>query len=307
MTIRATCVVAILVIPGTWAPASAVAQDVIGRADATFTLQEPVRAGQWVRIASPSGVVRVTEGGDRLEVTATKVVRRGRIEDVGFVVRRVSDGLTLCAVFDAAGECQDDGTLKNTGRSRQWWSQRSIQVNFTVRVPVGMRIRAGSGNGDVSVTGGGAQVIASSGNGRIDVAGTSGQVTASSGNGRVTIQGAKGAVDASTGNGDVTVSTSLGPVTASSGNGEIDVAMDRVAGSSDMSFSTGNGRITVAVPEGFGAQFDSKTGHGNVSVELPLTIQGAMSRSRVRGTIGAGGGRLTLHSGNGDLAVVRRR
>jgi Putative adhesin len=306
MTQPAARVLTTLLVLAPFVPLTAGAQTVVGRSEGTFTLQEPVGSGQWVRIASPNGVIRVTEGGDRLDVQAVKEVRRGQNEDVGFVVRRGPDGITLCAVFDSADECRDDGSLRTGNRSRQWWSARSIRVNFTVRVPAGMKIRAASGNGDVSVAGGGAVVHASSGNGRIDVSGTTGEVTASSGNGRVTVQGARGPVEISTGNGDVMVSTSLGPVTASSGNGDIDVTMDRISGAPDMSFSTGNGRITVAVPEGFGAQLDSNTGHGDVTVALPLTTQGTMKRSRVRGTIGNGGGRLTMHSGNGDLAVVRR-
>ncbi len=306
MTNRAAGVFATLLMSVLAVPLAANAQDIVGRSDSTFTLQEVVAAGRWVRITSPNGVIRITEGGDRLEVQATKEVRRGRVEDVGFVVRRGDDGITVCAVFESADECGPDGSQRRGERSWQWRSGPSVRVNFTVRVPAGMRLRANSGNGDVSVSGGGAEVHASSGNGRIDVSGAAGEVKASSGNGRVTVQGAKGPVDISTGNGDVTVSTALGPVTASSGNGDIDVTMDRVSGAPDMSFSTGNGRVTVAVPEGFGAQLDSNTGHGDVTVALPLTTQGTISRSKVRGTIGKGGGRLAMRSGNGDLAVVRR-
>ena len=36
------------------------------------------------------------EGGDRLEVQATKEVRRGRVEEVGLDVRRGDDGITVC-------------------------------------------------------------------------------------------------------------------------------------------------------------------------------------------------------------------
>jgi Putative adhesin len=305
MTIRTAAMISTLVAFAALPPATSTAQDVVGRADATFTLQEAVRAGQWVRIASPNGTVRVTEGGERVEIQATKDARRGRIEDVGFVVRRESDGLVVCAVYESADECRPDGSLESNRRSRRNWDGGRVRVDFTVRVPAGLRLRAGSGNGDVSVTGG-TEVEARSGNGQVDVSSAARQVRASSGNGRVTVQGAKGPVDASTGNGDVRVTTSLGPVTASSGNGDIDVDMEAISGSPDMTFSTGNGRVTVVVPANFGAQLETHTGHGSVSVDFPLTTQGTLTRSSIRGTLGKGGGRLVMRSGNGDL-VVRRR
>lgn len=298
-TVLTALVLALLV------PVPSSAQDVVGRADSTFTLQEAVRAGQWVRIASPNGTVRVTEGGARVEVQATKDTRRGNVEDVGFVVRRTNDGLVVCAVYESADECLPDGTLERNRRSRRAWNDPRVRVDFTVRVPSGLRLRAGSGNGDVSVTGG-TEVVARSGNGQVDVSSAASQVRASSGNGRVTVQGAKGPVEATTGNGDVRVSTALGPVTASSGNGDIDVDIEAISGAPDMAFSTGNGRITVAVPASFGAQLETHTGHGEVSIDFPLTTQGTIRRSSLRGTIGAGGGQLVMRSGNGDL-VVRRR
>lgn len=304
MTLRAAAALSTL-ISAALLPAALAAQEVVGRSDTTFSRQETVGAGQWVRIASPNGTVRVTEGGDRVEVQATKDAGRGRIEDVGFVVLRTSDGLTVCAVYESADECRPDGALDQSGRGRRNWEGGRVRVDFTVRVPAGLQLRAGSGNGDVSVTGG-IEVIARSGNGQVDVASGARQVRASSGNGRVTVQGATGPVDASTGNGDVRVTTSLGPVEASSGNGDIDVDMASLKGSPDMRFSTGNGRITLAVPANFGAELETHTGHGSVSVDFPLTTSGTLSRSSMRGRLGSGGGRLTMSTGNGDL-IVRRR
>ncbi len=284
------------------------AQQIVGRNETSFSIAEAVSKGGWVRIASPNGFVKVTQGsGDRVEIRADKVVRRGSIEDVGFVVRQGDGGLTVCAVFDDEEECDRDGSYRSPNRrARRWSEDHQIRVNFTVRIPAGIRVRAGSGNGDVSVDGGGPEVIAASGNGRIDVAGSAGSVTATSGNGKVTVDGARGPVEASSGNGDIRVTTSLGPVEASSGNGSIDVSMDKLEGSPPMSFSTGNGRITVTVPEAFGAELESNTGNGHVTVDFPIQMRGRLDPSRIRGTIGNGGGRLVMTSGNGDLEIRKR-
>ncbi len=283
------------------------AQQIVGRNDPSFSLNETVAKGDWVRIASPNGFVKITQGtGNRVEIQADKVVRRGSIEDIGFVVRRGEGGVTVCAVFEDEDECDQDGGYRSRRRSRDWSDDHQLRVNFTVRIPAGVRVRAGSGNGDISVSGGGPEVIASSGNGRVDVTGSAGEVRASSGNGKVTVDGAEGPVEATSGNGDIRVATSLGPVEASSGNGSIDVSMDRLEGSPAMNFSTGNGRITVTVPEAFGAELESSTGNGHVTVDFPIQMRGRLDPSRIRGTLGKGGGRLVMSSGNGDLEIRKQ-
>jgi hypothetical protein len=73
-----------------------------------------------------------------------------------------------------------------------------------------------------------------------------------------------------------------------------------------MNFSTGNGRITVTVPEDFGAELESNTGSGSIISDFPIQIRGRINPSRVRGTLGKGGGRLVMSSGNGNLEIRKR-
>ncbi|MFN8580451.1 MAG: DUF4097 family beta strand repeat-containing protein [Gemmatimonadaceae bacterium] len=283
------------------------AQGVVGRKETTYDISERIANDGRLRLSSPNGDINITAGsGDKIEIHAEKVLRRGSPEDVGFVVRRESNELIVCAVYDDEDECDSEGYHGRRNGWRRWRDGGQPKVNFTVRMPAGIRVNAGSGNGDVSITGGGNEVTASTGNGRVNVSGTSGEVTASTGNGRVTVEGAKGPVQASTGNGDVRVTTSLGPVTASSGNGDIEVSMDRLEASRSMEFSTGNGRIIVTVPEDFGAELDGNTGSGSISSDFPIQIRGRLNPTRIRGTIGKGGGRLVMSSGNGNLEIRKR-
>ncbi len=283
------------------------AQEIVGRDGSTFSHNQTVAQGAWVRIASPNGFVRVTEGpGNQVAIRAEKDVRRGSVRDVGFVVRREGDGVTVCAVYEGTDECNEDGSYESTPDSRASSHDRQIRVNFTVQIPAGSRVRASTGNGEVRVTGGGQEVIARSGNGGINVSGAAGSVSASSGNGKVTVDGVGGPVDVSSGNGDIRISTVLGPVSANSGNGTIDVSMERLTGAPDMRFTTGNGRIILRVPEDFGAELESNTGNGQVTLDFPILMQGRINPSRVRGTIGDGGGRLVMSSGNGNLEIRRR-
>jgi DUF4097 and DUF4098 domain-containing protein YvlB len=74
-----------------------------------------------------------------------------------------------------------------------------------------------------------------------------------------------------------------------------------------MSFSTGNGRVSLTLPDDFGAELNAHTASGEVTVDFPLQVRGRLDRSRVRGTIGQGGGRLDISSGSGDVEIRKRR
>lgn len=284
------------------AAATLPAQEVIGRRDRVFTLSERVGSGDDVRIFAQQGTITVTEAsGATLEFRAEK--ERGDAEDIGFVVRRGS-GLTICAIYDSDDDCTEDG-IRSEGRRWRRWNDRA-RANITVAVPRGMRLRVSSGNGDVSVTSAATEARVASGNGRVRVAGVRGQVTASSGNGRVTVEDVTGPVKASSGNGDVTIGTVAGPVSASSGNGDILVSMDRLAGEGDMEFSSGNGRIAVTLPSDLSADLEASTGSGQITTDFPIKLSGRLTRTRLRGTIGEGGRRLRMSTGNGSMELRRK-
>ena len=282
-------------------------QEIVGRNESVFTLSEQIDARGWVRLFSHAGDITITEGsGGTVELRAEKDARRGSIEDLGFIVRRESDGLTICAVYAGYEDsCDADGLRgdRRRGSGRNWRDR--ARVHMTLRVPRGVRVRSGSGNGDVSLVATVAEAHLSSGNGKVRVSGVEGRVEASSGNGEITVERAGGPVRANSGNGDVFVDAANGPVNASSGNGDLRVSMRRLTGSDDLEFSTGNGRVLLDLPADFSADVEASTGNGRVTTEFPITIQGRVTPTRLRGTIGNGGRRLRLSSGNGSLEIRR--
>lgn len=278
---------------------------VLGRDAEVFTRNEPVARGEWFRFYGPIGDVTVTEGtGTQVEFRAEKILRNGRVTDIAFELRRSGEGVTICAIFDEDDECTDTGYRSD--RRRNWGRNfRPPNLNVTIRVPAGVRLAVHSGNGDVSVTGAHAELIARSGNGRVRVAGTAGEVDAASGNGEVTVDNVRGPVSANSGNGDVRVSAVQGPVSARSGNGDLLVRMTELRAAGDMEFTTGNGRIEVTVPDGFNADIDANTGNGGIRTDFPIQVSGRISKTRLRGTIGQGGRRLRLVTGNGEIELRR--
>lgn len=287
-------------------PAPGEGQGVVGRRESTFTLSERVGAGGWVRLYSQAGDITITEGGSgTMELRAEKEPGRGSIDDIGFRVLRDADGITVCAVYDDEDECDSDGVEAVRRRSRINWRNRA-RAHMTVRIPAGMRVRSGSGNGDLSLVSAAAEARLASGNGKVRVSGVRGRVSASSGNGEVYIENVGGPVTASSGNGDIVVGTVNGPVNASSGNGDIRVTMDRLSGSEDLEFSTGNGRILVELPGDFSADLEASTGNGRIVTDFPITVTGRLTPTRLRGTIGRGGRQLRLSSGNGAIDIRKR-
>jgi hypothetical protein len=259
-----------------------------------------IAAGGQLRIADVHGDIHVTAAtGDRIVVHAEVRSRGGRDEDLTFDVVPDGGNMLICARWPDGPPCTTQG-IRHGGYDSEG---ESAVADFTVQLPRNLRLDAGTGNGRVDVAGTGTDVAASSGNGTVRVSGASGKVNASSGNGEVTVEDAGGPVSASTGNGAVKAYTNAGPVNASSGNGDIDVRMTKLVAQSDMSFSTGNGTITIALPADFSGDLEAETGHGSVSSDFSLQVSGRFGTSRMHGTIGTGGRRLHLSSGNGDLVL----
>jgi hypothetical protein len=289
------------------APSLASAQ-LLGRNEEVFTRTEAVGRGEWFRFFAPMGDIVVTEGrGSQVEFRAEKILRNGRVTDIAFELRRSGEGVTICAIYNEDDDCSDTGIRSDNRRGGWNWNRnnRPPSLNVTISVPAGVRLAVHSGNGDVSVTGGHAELVARSGNGRVRVAGTAGEVEAASGNGEVTVDNVRGPVRANSGNGDVRVSTVVGPVSASSGNGDLIVRMTELRMDADMEFTTGNGRIELTVPNGLNADIDASTGNGGILTDFPIQVQGRISKTRLRGTIGNGGRRLRLVSGNGEIEIRR--
>ena len=285
--------------------ATASAQDVVGRNQSVWTTSERVARGDWFKFYAHTGDITVTEGSsDRVEVRAEKILRRGASDsDVGFVVLRGRDGgVTICAVYEE-DDCDDDGIHGNWSGRR--YREERADLKVTIRVPRDVKLAARSGNGDVSVDGVTDDVEAASGNGKVRVNGGM-DVHANSGNGEVTVEGAKGPVDAQSGNGDVTIATTTGPVSATSGNGDLNVSMTSLGQRESMTFTTGNGRVRISLPSNFAAEIDASTGNGEVVSDFPITVTGRLSKSHIRGSIGSGGPRIRLSSGNGSIELLRR-
>ena len=282
-------------------PALSGAQTLLGRNDSVFIWRGALPNGALLTVRNHNGPIDVRPAsGNQVELRAEKRARYGNVTDVAFDVGTGTNGdVTICSTFRGNNPCDEDRRWRND--DDDW--RRNVTVAMTVLVPRGAQVRIATGNGAVTVERVGGEVNASTGNGRVSVASTDGAVKVSTGNGDVDVRDAKGPVRVSTGNGRVAVTTSQGPVEARSGIGDIDVRMTALRANEDMTFSTGSGDVRVTLPTNYNGELDATTGNGSISSDFDLKVEGRMSPRRVRATIGSGGARLRLATGNGGLEL----
>ena len=67
--------------------------------------------------------------------------------------------------------------------------------------------------------------------------------------------------------------------------------------------STSYGGIYFTAPPGFTGQVQLSTSYGSVKTDLPITVQGKISKTRIKGTIGEGNGKLILKTSYGSIGL----
>jgi hypothetical protein len=143
----------------------------------------------------------------------------------------------------------------------------NVEVNFTVTVPVGTKLRLHSNNGDISVS-------------NID-----GALVVSSTNGAVVGRALRGGVDVRSTNGGVTLDL------AGMTKDPVDVKAT-------------NGAITVSVPPTANANIEATCTNGTLDAgDLPLQLTGEQTKRRMRGRLNDGGAPIELSAVNGNIRL----
>jgi len=70
----------------------------------------------------------------------------------------------------------------------------------------------------------------------------------------------------------------------------------------NLNATTSNGSITVTAPAGLSAAIEANTDDGSINTNLPITVEGKIGKS-LRGTIGAGEGKVSLKTTDGSITI----
>jgi len=265
-----------------------------------FELRRELAAGRRLYLQNIIGDVRITGGAGRtVEVTALKKAGRyGEPADVTVETVELGDGVALCVRYPNQGRRRPptaEQMDKNPCSTGDWdgegWHDRGrrndTEVSFTVRVPAGLRLHAGTVSGDVRAE-------------RLD-----GDLEIHSVSGDVHLIGGRGAaIDLETVSGDVELSDIRSKdVSGHTVSGEISFS-GPIEDAGEYDFATTSGDITVRLPARPNATLSAATFSGRLSSDLPITPnESGRRRHRYAATWGSGSARLGLESLSGDLAI----
>jgi hypothetical protein len=237
-----------------------------------FKWGETITGGRTVKVTNINGTVTFRQGsGDRVEVTAVKRWRRGDPNSVRVHAAKVGGDIRVCPLYEGQDDC-DDHNNGNWGRRNRndRDNDNDVSIDFTVLVPRGVHLVAGTVNGAVSVSGGTEDV------------------------------------EAATVNGDVTVESGRGRFSATTVSGTVNALV--TTRPSSMEFTTVNGNVIVDLPASIGAEVEMTTVNGDLRSDYDIVMTGGRFRPyNLTARLGPQGGpRMRVTTVNGNVEIRKR-
>src|SRR5256884_7091000 len=198
-----------------------------------FHWKGTVAPGKAIEIKGVNGDVRAIAGSGDVLVTAVKHARRSDPDEVKIEVVQHEDGVTICAVYPSDGRRENTCEAGDGGHMNA--RDNDVTVDFTVRVPAGVRFLGKTVNGDVAAA---------------DLSGD---------------------VEANTVNGSIRISTA-GYAEAQTVNGEHVASLGRATWSDALEFRTVNGGVPLHLPAGPSTQVPATTVDSRLQTGFPLTV-----------------------------------
>ena len=138
-------------------------------------------------------------------------------------------------------------------------------ANLIVSIPAVSDVRASSGDGSLSISRITGTLDLRSGDGSIHGSALAGDLRVHTGDGSIDLDDVTGGVDTDTGDGSILVAGKLTSVRARSGDGRIAIRAEPGSTTGgDWDIHTGDGSITIDLPDTFGGELDAHTGDGGI-------------------------------------------
>jgi Putative adhesin len=236
--------------------------------ESDFHWQAKLAPGQTLEIIGRNGEINAGgASGESAEVNATKRGHGSEGEKEAFIeVVEYSDGVTICAVYAREakpGRCHRGGVDSESGN---FWHNSRAKIEFSVKVPRGVLLKAETTNGSIHA------------------------------------HDLNSVVEANTTNGSVEVSTSEW-ASGHTTNGHLEITMGKTDWKGDLELATTNGGISVSLPGSAAFELRAATTNGNIHTDFPITVMGTLGTKNVSGTVGSGGRELRLATTNGGIEV----
>jgi len=260
----------------------------------------PARGDEWTRQypvkGRPDVRVRADDASVRIETGAASQVD-ARVTTKGW---RIGPGEVTVTESQAGNRV--DLEVRRPRGSGFGMSNRSIEI--VLSMPRDADLAVSTGDGSITVQPVTGKVDLSTGDGSISAEGLQGEIRLHSGDGSIRASGLAGRLKADTGDGSMTVRGRFDVLDLRTGDGSINATAE--AGSkaeAAWSLRSGDGSITLRLPEGLGAELDVQTGDGSISIDKSLGVSGTIREHSVRGPLGPGGPPLQIYTGDGSIRL----
>lgn len=194
-----------------------------------------------------------------------------------------------------------------TVRNLHVWGPMHHAIHVELTVPRDLDMEVSTGDGSVNLQPVSGRIQVRTGDGSIRAEGVSGTVTLHTGDGSIDAQSLDGAVTLSSGDGSIHVAGRFDGLDVNTGDGSVHAQAN--AGSkmtAPWTVHSGDGSIYLGVPADLRAFVDIKTGDGHISLgDVPVTIEGSVDHSHIRGNLNGGGSELKITSGDGSIQLAR--
>jgi DUF4097 and DUF4098 domain-containing protein YvlB len=142
------------------------------------------------------------------------------------------------------------------------------------------------------------------GDGKIEIGKFKGEMQLRSGDGSQDIDGVDGKLRAVTGDGHIRANGRFDELDLKSGDGRLEArAASGSALATGWKLESGDGTVTLEVPENLAADLDLHTGDGHIDLDMPVTTEGKIRENEIRGRMNGGGNLLVIHTGDGSIRL----
>lgn len=184
----------------------------------------------------------------------------------------------------------------------------STQAKLIASVPRNTNLVIRTGDGAVVVERVTGRTEIHTGDGSIRATETAGELLAETEDGSLQMENVSGRVEARTGDGSIRLSGTPTSLHARTGDGSIYLRVrSGAAMTDDWMVATGDGSVSVELPDGFVAQIEADPGSGGRvrnDLKLANVVGGTRDKRTLTGALGEGGRRLSIRTGDGTIRLT---
>ncbi|MBN8248817.1 MAG: DUF4097 family beta strand repeat protein, partial [Verrucomicrobia bacterium] len=236
-----------------------------------------------------------SQATDRISIQVTRRISRGKKADEEAFLR--DQPVTISQEGDTV-------TVRSKATTKGPWSwkgRQQIAGKYVITLPAKFDVRLKTAGGGIEVRDVDGEVKLDTSGGDLRVQGGGGSLVGHTSGGSVAVKSFQGPVQVNTSGGSVRLDDVTGAVDGSTSGGSVSASLATVA--EPVKLSTSGGAVTLRVPSGAAFDLDASTSGGSVGCDLPVTVTGKRSGSRLQGPVNGGGKPVVLRSSGGDVRV----